>query len=215
MLKILKSQIYYYKFYYFAAWGFTLLLATVLLLTGVEPAYLNTIGGSTVIIILSSIMMGVNFDKEKQHRMLILLPCKISEISKTQLMLILLLFAGVMIIWFITFCVQPWLRVNEAIIQIISYSSYLINWIFFFWILGDLKYAGRYYLRIIFLFLVISYLITAIIIGNYFGVRFMDWLTLSDKAPETLPELISMVILSVLLIVTEYNILIKRKSYLT
>ncbi len=215
MSEILKSQIHYYKYYYISAWGFTLLLAAVLLLTGVEPAYLITMGGSTVMIILFSILMGVNSDKEKQYRMLVLLPRKISEISKTQIMLVLILFAGVVILWFITYCFQSWLRLTDAVIQIIAYCSYLINWIFFFWILGDLTHAGKYYLKIVFVFLVFSYILAAILIGSYFGVGVIAWFTLSDTHPETLPELISMVFLSIILIITEYNIFIKRKSYLT
>jgi len=215
MSDILKSQIHYYKYYYFSAWGFTLLLAAVLLLTGVEPAYLITMGGSTVMIILFSILMGVNSDKEKQYRMLVLLPRKISDISKTQIMLVLILFAGVVILWFITYCFQPWLRLTDAVIQIIAYGSYLINWIFFFWILGDLTHAGKYYLKIIFVVLVFSYVFAAILIGSYFGVGVIAWFSLSDTHPETLPELTSMVFLSIILIITEYNIFIKRKSYLT
>jgi len=215
MSKILKSQIHYYKYYYFSAWGFTSLLAAVLLLTGVEPAYLITMGGSTVLIILFSILMGVNSDKEKQYRMLVLLPRKVSEISKAQIMLVLILFAGVVILWFITYCFQPWLRLTDAVIQIIAYCSYLINWIFFFWILGDLTHTGKFYLKIVFPFLVILYIVTAIIIGSYFRISVIAWFTLSDTDPETLPEMFSMVFLSILFIITEYTIFIKRKSYLT
>ncbi len=215
MSKILKNQIHYYKYYYISAWGFTLLLAAVLLFTGVESAYLITMGGSTIIIIFYSILIGVNSDKEKQSSMLVLLPRKISEISRVQILQVLMLFTGVMILWFFTYFAQNQTSLQEASIQIFSFCSYLINWIFFFWILGDLTQVGRWYLKIIFLFLVILYILSVIIIGSYFGISFFDWLNFSDEEPETIPELLSNVILSIIFIITKYNIFIKRKSYLT
>lgn len=215
MSDILKNQIHYYKYYYISAWGFTLLLAAILLFTGVESAYLITMGGSTIIIIFYSILMAVNSDKEKQSRILVLLPRKISEISRVQILQVMMLIAGAMILWFFTYFVQNQTSLQEASIQIFSFCSYLINWIFFFWILGDLTQVGRWYLKIIFLFLVISYILFVIIIGSYFEISFLDWLNFSDEKPETIPELLSNMILSIIFIITEYNIFIKRKSYLT
>ncbi|MFO7889847.1 MAG: hypothetical protein R6V04_05860 [bacterium] len=215
MWELFRVQINYFKFHYFFAWGFTLLLAALLLLTGVESAYVITMGSSTIVIVIFCISLGVICDKEKQNRVLVLLPLKVNQIIITQIMLVLFLLGGMVIIWFITYMAQPAVTIIGAGVRIITFCSYLINWIFFFWIWGDLAYAGKYYFKVVFLFFIITFIITAVIIGSYFGISVISWFTFSVTNPETFFELISMVSLSVVLIIVEYKIFIQRKSYLT
>ncbi len=215
MKELFKAQMSYFRFHYFFSWGFALILAVVLLLTGIESAYFVTMGGSIFVIILFSVLMGVKSDQEKRDRLFVLLPRKLSEIIITQIMLILLLFGGIVVICCITYMIQPRGNFSEAIIQVASLCFYLINWIFFFRIWGHLTHVGKYYLKIIFLFFVIIYNLLSVIIGFYFGISVFAWLSFSDTSPETLPEFLSTAILSVILIITEYMVFLQRKTYLT
>lgn len=214
MWKILKAEIRYFKGAYYATWGFAILLASILLLTSVQNAYLITMGGSTIAVVIFCISAGVNSDNEKRNRLFVLLPRQIQQIILTQIITIIILLAGMVIIWFITYVVKPSETLSEATIRITTFCSYIINWAFFFWILGDLTHVGRSYLKVIFIFIMVMLILTIIRIGTFFGVEVISWFVFSDSEPETLFELISMVVLSVILIITEYHIFIRRKSYL-
>lgn len=214
MIALFKNEFSYGVTAMLWGWFFPIALAVILVGTGVDIAYLIVLGSSTVAVIIYVVVSGVQAETEKQVRRVLLLPVSVQTAAFVQILLYLIFMAGIAAIWFLTWAAAPAEPLTDALLRIITYACTLNCWIFFFWAVSDLKYAGSRSLKIMFPATVALLLALLLVCGYQFDIRLVMLPSFTGTSAVGLSELAGTAVLMAGLISVQYRFFIRRRSFL-
>jgi len=214
MWKLLALELKYSKAAYLFCWGAALGIALVLYLAVNTFSYIMVMGGSVPCIVLFLVWAGAKEDEEKRIRLLTLFPVSVREIAVSQILSFFLFLAGMIIIWSVSSVLSPGVYVPGALLSIACFSGSIITWAFLIWIFSDMKQGFNMAAGIIFIVSAALLIAAIIMVGTRMGVKALYWFSLSPGREKTVYEALSMILLSCILVFIQYNVFIRRRSYL-
>jgi len=220
MLKIIISELEYFKYFFTFIFGI-ILLFFIGALKFEELDLYSFMSNSSIIFFISVGIFGGSSDKEKRERYHTLLPFSIKTLGKQRLLFVILYQACVFLLWLIIYFVNYFHENPELIWPMISMIMFNLIIICFFVIYTDLSFweikfhkpfialiiAGSIFLYSITMLNIKVYVFSELNINTQLFSTYIDFIKLPYGA-------IVMFVLAASLYYLSYVIFINRKSYL-
>ena len=213
MWQVLKAEFEYNKGIVLTAYSLTSLTLIACLLWEVGGVYfLSSI--NVIIFFFCRPIMGSRSDKEKRDRLYVVLPVTLKRTSMNRILFTVLFQAGIFCIWGLLFFFDHFGHDNQAIWTMITTSAFVIMVMAFFALYHDFGYfqTGKY--RIIYI-TTLLFFFSGLILAINSGYVSPERLSFGTNNQKTFWDTFIYILLCLSMLVFNYHLFIRRKSYLS
>ena len=210
MIQLLKEDYKYHAVAIFVVYC----IGIIMLLLDLLWSKINidaAMGTTTVAFFVGMITMGITEDSETRERLQALLPISLRQFSAERLLFVLVFQAGIALLWMLHMVLKYSDEAGRIMLNIFSNTGYNLLFVMFFVVYGDLGGFGRRIWRILFFIFGLSVLAFLIYLSVLNVIDFP--ISYSDEMRRTFAEGFLYMAISVILIIFDYIIFLRRKTF--